>query len=129
MEFRDRSTVDHVLLAAVSREPGDGAAVRRAVHERSGARASLPSGLVHRALHRLERNRLVRREPGSRVYRLTASGRRVLRSHDRELDERLGLLRSLRDGDGPLTGGASATADRADRAPDSGPRRSARTAR
>ncbi|WP_224391830.1 PadR family transcriptional regulator [Pseudonocardia sp. ICBG1293] len=114
MRPRDRPTLDLLLLRAVHAAPGDGAAVLAAVHERSGGAVPLSAGSVHRALHRLERNRLVRRPAGSRGYRLTPLGGRVLRSRTREFEAHVRAVRALLPG-GAVTSGAGAGADRAGR--------------
>ncbi|GAA4968206.1 hypothetical protein GCM10025792_09080 [Pseudonocardia tropica] len=124
----DRSTLDLLLLGAVHDAPGDGAAVRAAVLDRSGGALALSAGLVYRALHRLERNRLVRRPAGSRGYRLTPGGERVLRSRTREFEAHVRAVRAVLPGGG-VTSGAGAAADRAGRARGSGPPRSDRTPR
>lgn len=124
----DRSTLDLLLLGAIHDAPGDGAAVRDAVLDRSGGALVLSAGPVYRALHRLERNRLVRRPAGSRGYRLTPGGERVLRSQTREFEAHVRAVRAVLPGGG-VTSGAGAAAGRAGRARGSGPPRSDRTPR
>lgn len=104
----DRSLLDLLLLGAVRAGPGDGAAVMQTVHERSGRTVELPRRAGYRALHRLERNRLVHRPDGT-GYRLTPSGVRSLRSRCREYDEQVRAVRAV-------TTAPGAGADRADRA-------------
>lgn len=108
MRINDRSLLDLLLLGAVRTEPGDGAAVLLAVHERSGRAVEVPRRSGYRALHRLERNRLVHRPDGT-GYRLTPSGVRSLRSRRREYDEQVRAVRAVTDAPG-------AGADRAGRA-------------
>ncbi|SFM75710.1 DNA-binding transcriptional regulator, PadR family [Pseudonocardia ammonioxydans] len=114
VRIEDRSLLDLLLLGAVATAPGDGAAVLRAVHERSDRAVELSRRVGYRALHRLERNRLVHRPDGS-GYRLTAAGTRSLRIRRREYDEQVRAVRAV-------TSGPGAAADRAGRVRGSGPR-------
>lgn len=76
--------LDLLLLAVIRDEPGDGATVMRELRDRSGGRFTPSSQTVYAALHRLERNRLIRRSEQTRRYRLTASGRRWLGTRRKE---------------------------------------------
>ncbi|MEQ3554036.1 helix-turn-helix transcriptional regulator [Pseudonocardia nematodicida] len=127
MRVRDRSMLDLLLLGAVRDEPGDGAAVMHAVNDRAG-RQVISTGSLYPALHRLERNRLVRRS-GRRVYQLTDSGERVLRSRVREFAAQARLVRAVLGDDVPVMDGAAGATGRAGRARGSGRRGSGRTAR
>ncbi|MFP5071018.1 PadR family transcriptional regulator [Pseudonocardia nantongensis] len=95
MRVRDRATLDLLILAAVHDEPGDGAAVAGLVRERSGGVVELGPGTVHRALHRLERNRLVHRPPGTTGYRLRPSGTRVLRRRRRDFEQWVDVVKAV----------------------------------
>ncbi len=78
--------LDLLLLAVIREEPGVGDALMRALREKSGGRFAPSSQSVYRALHRLERNRLVERSGAERHYKLTASGRRSLATKRKEWD-------------------------------------------
>lgn len=95
MRVRDRASLDLLILAAVHDEPGDGAAVARRVRERTGGLVELGPGTVHRALHRLERNRLVHRSPGPTGYRLTPSGTRVLHRKRQDFERWVDAVRAV----------------------------------
>ena len=79
---RDRTQFDLMLLAVVAQEPGDGYAVAATLTEQTRGRVTVPSRVVFTSLHRLTRNRLVRRKAG--VYVLTDSGTRSLAAKRRE---------------------------------------------
>ncbi|HEY2206037.1 MAG TPA: helix-turn-helix transcriptional regulator [Pseudonocardia sp.] len=82
-----RAVLDLLLLAAIRQAPGDGEAVRRLVREQAGSRFELSPGTLYPALHRLERNRLVRRSADDpRRYLLTEFGQRSLDRRRREWD-------------------------------------------
>ena len=79
LESYVRAYLDLLLLAVIRDEPGDAAAVMRELRERSGGRFTPTSQLVYKALHHLERNRLVQHaDIARRHYELTDSGRRSL---------------------------------------------------
>src|SRR5579875_2145413 len=73
--------LDSLILSVVSRGPLHGYAVIEMLKARSGGELSLPEGTVYPALHRLERDGLLRSDwsAGSgrrrRVYELTDRGR------------------------------------------------------
>lgn len=74
---RDRAHLDALVLASLAGTERDGHEVMEHLRRRGGAAAG-PSR-VFATLHRLARNRLVRRSPGDpRRYRLTATGERSL---------------------------------------------------
>jgi PadR family transcriptional regulator, regulatory protein PadR len=79
---RDRGQFDLVLLGIVAQEPGDGYAVASALRAQTGGRIAFSERTVFTSLHRLARNRLVRRK--GRVYALTDVGRRSLDAKRRE---------------------------------------------
>jgi PadR family transcriptional regulator, regulatory protein PadR len=76
--------LDALVLAALEAEPAHGYAVVRRLRSRSGEVFRLSEGTVYPALHRLERDRLVRSRWTSakgrrrRVYRITSAGREAL---------------------------------------------------
>ena len=79
--------LDLLLLAVLSTEPLHGYAVIQELRERSDDAFDLPEGTVYPALHRLERQRLIKSSWDSgenarkrRLYSLTASGRRHLKT-------------------------------------------------
>ena len=82
--------LDPVILAVLASDALHGYAVIEELKARSGGELDLAEGTVYPALHRLERRGLLRSSwttaegRRSRVYRLTASGRRELASRTRE---------------------------------------------
>lgn len=83
--------LDLLLLAVLSDEPLHGYAVIERLRAKSAETFDLPEGTVYPALHRLERDRLIksRWESGDnarrrRLYTLTATGRRHLRKRHAE---------------------------------------------
>ena len=78
--------LDLLLLSLLSDEPLHGYAVIEQLRVKSGEAFDLPEGTIYPALHRLERERLIKSkwESGAnarkrRLYTLTPSGRRTLR--------------------------------------------------
>lgn len=82
--------LDPLILAVLADDPLHGYAVIEELKARSGGELDLPEGTVYPALHRLEHRGLLRsawttvKGRRRRVYRLTASGRRELKSKARE---------------------------------------------
>ena len=76
--------LDGLLLAVVAEEPAHGYAIVERLRERSGGAFELPEGTVYPALHRLERDGLVKSRWTTangrkrRVYRVTPAGREGL---------------------------------------------------
>jgi PadR family transcriptional regulator PadR len=76
--------LDALVLAAVETEPAHGYAIVRRLGSRSGGVFRFSEGTVYPALHRLERDRLVRsrwtaaKGRRRRVYRITSAGREAL---------------------------------------------------
>ena len=76
--------LDALLLAVVGDEPAHGYALIERLRERSGGTFDLPEGTVYPALHRLERQELLRSRWDThsgrrrRVYELTDEGIRAL---------------------------------------------------
>ena len=79
-----RSHVDLLLLAVVEREPAHGYRIVEALRERSSDAFDLGEGTIYPALHRLEREGLLRSRWQTvdgrrrRIYRLTGGGKRAL---------------------------------------------------
>ena len=83
--------LDLLLLSVVSEAPRHGYAVIEQLRSKSGEAFDLPEGTVYPALHRLEREGLVRSrwESGEnarrrRLYTLTPTGRRRLQKRKAE---------------------------------------------
>ena len=80
-----RGHLDRLLLAVLAEAPGHGYELAQRLTARSDGELGVPEGSLYPALHRLEREGLVRSrwETGAgrkrRVYSLTAAGRRRLR--------------------------------------------------
>jgi PadR family transcriptional regulator PadR len=76
--------LDALVLAALEHEPAHGYAVIQRLRRRSADVFRLPEGTVYPALHRLERDRLVKSRwviangRRRRVYRLTRAGEEAL---------------------------------------------------
>src|SRR6266496_4144557 len=83
--------LDALLLAALEAGPAHGYAIIHALRESSGGRIDLPTGTVYPVLHRLERAGLISGSWSTaegrprRVYKLTAAGRRAVRSEERRV--------------------------------------------
>lgn len=81
-----RGHLDGLLLAVLADAPGHGYEIGQRLAARSGGRLGVPEGSLYPALHRLERNALVRSAWSSgqgrrrRTYELTAAGRRAAAS-------------------------------------------------
>ena len=82
-----QGTVDLLILRALQDSPSHGYAVSRFVRARTEGVLSLEDAALYQALHRLEARGLVSAEWGlsennrrARFYRLTAAGRRRLKS-------------------------------------------------
>ena len=91
-----RAHLDLLLLAAVRNEPGDGEAVMQELRRQSGGRFMPGARTIYSALHRLERNRLIRRSGGdARAYVLTVSGRRSLATKAQEWESFVQGVRGL----------------------------------
>ena len=81
--------LDLLLLAAVRQQPAHGYAIAEALRTQSHGAFDLPEGTIYPALHRLEHFGAVKSRWADvggrrrRVYALTLSGRRLLRSQER----------------------------------------------
>jgi PadR family transcriptional regulator PadR len=87
-----QGTLDVLVLRALSMGPRHGYAVSRWIHERTDATLRVDDAPLYKALHRLEHEGCVEAEWGvseshrrARFYRLTAKGRRLLRSEESAL--------------------------------------------
>jgi DNA-binding PadR family transcriptional regulator len=99
MRVRDRAHVDLLVLATLAEGARSGYEVRDALAERVGDSVSVPETRIFPTLHRLARNRLVRREhEGSRRYVLTDVGRRSLEARAAGAVRYAEAVRTLRDG-------------------------------
>lgn len=82
--------LDLLLLAVLSEGPAHGYAVIEALRTRSGGTFDLPEGTIYPALHRLERQGLLRSHWSEaslrrkRVYQLTRRGLQVLAKRQEE---------------------------------------------
>jgi PadR family transcriptional regulator len=98
-EQRLKGNLDLLLLAVLRHGPAHGYAVIRRLAEESDGVFDLPEGTVYPALHRLERERLVRstwdeRGPRRRrIYTITGRGVRALDESSREWSEFAGGMR------------------------------------
>ena len=82
-----QGTLDVVVLQAVSHGPVHGYDVARFIHEHSDGTLRVLDGALYTALHRLEARGWISAEWGlsekgkrAKFYRLTAAGRRALRT-------------------------------------------------
>jgi len=88
-----KGNLDLLLLAVLRRGPGHGYAIIRRLADESDGRFDLPEGTVYPALHRLEREGLVRstwdeRGPRRRrIYAISGKGVRALANSRREWTE------------------------------------------
>lgn len=93
--------LDVLLLAALEKGPGHGYAIKEKLRQTSGGRFDLPTGTIYPALHRLERDRLVRSSWSvvdgrrRRTYQLTASGQKHLARGRRASLEFASTLRTM----------------------------------
>jgi len=87
-----QGTLDVLVLRALSGRPRHGYDVSRWIHDRTDATLRVDDAPLYKALHRLEHDGSVEAEWGvsesrrrARFYRLTAKGRRRLRSKESAL--------------------------------------------
>jgi PadR family transcriptional regulator, regulatory protein PadR len=80
-----QGTLDLLILKALSLEPQHGWAISERLRQVSRAALQIPQGSLYPALHRLEKQRWISatwkmsaNKQRTRVYRLTAAGRRQL---------------------------------------------------
>jgi PadR family transcriptional regulator PadR len=101
-----RGTLDTVILRALTWQPMHGFEITTWLEERSGGALAIEDGALYHALVRLEKRELIVAEWGvtdnnrrARYYRLTAHGRRQLRSESaRLLRYTTGLISILTEG-------------------------------
>ncbi|MGH9888361.1 MAG: PadR family transcriptional regulator [bacterium] len=86
-----QGTLDVLVLRALSWRTMHGYAVARFIHETSGGSFAVLDGALYTSLHRLEEREWVDAEWGTsdtgkraRFYRLTAAGRRALRTETQQ---------------------------------------------
>ncbi len=82
-----QGTLDLLVLQALSFGPSHGYAVSTLIRQRTDGTLTVEDAALYQALHRLERQRLVRAEWGlsennrkAKYYQLTPKGRRQLRA-------------------------------------------------
>ena len=93
--FREalKGHLDLLLLAVLERGPAHGYALIESLRERSGGTFDLPEGTVYPALHRLEKDGLLRSDWSEdsgrrrRVYRLTPKGAEALSRRKTEWEQ------------------------------------------
>lgn len=88
----------HILLT-LAQEEMHGYGIRAAVEERTGGQLVLGPGTLYEAIHRMDENGWIAEvdvEGRRRVYRITASGRRVLDDELRRLGEIVDFARGAR---------------------------------
>jgi transcriptional regulator len=80
-----QGTLDLLILQTLQHSPRHGYSITQAIRTNSGERLQVDTGSLYPALHRLERQKLVaaswelsEKRQRTRVYRLTARGRRQL---------------------------------------------------
>jgi DNA-binding PadR family transcriptional regulator len=94
--LRDRERGDTLVLAALTSGELDGYEVARRLHDDAGRTPRPSAQQIFASLHRLQRNRLVRRAPRDpRRYHLTATGSRVLAARTAAADAYAAALHSL----------------------------------
>jgi PadR family transcriptional regulator, regulatory protein PadR len=82
--------LDLLLLAILAEEPAHGYAVIESLRSRSGGTFALPEGTIYPALHRLERQGLLRSSWSEdsarrkRIYQLTPKGQQSLAKRQEE---------------------------------------------
>jgi PadR family transcriptional regulator PadR len=97
-----QGTLDLLILQVLQWGPQHGYAISQALRTESGERLRVDTGSLYPALHRLERRKVIAAEwklsenkQRTRVYRLTAEGRKQLvseRSRWSELSEAIGRI-------------------------------------
>ena len=96
--IRDRERADTLVLAALTSGALDGYGVSRRLQDAAGRTPHPSAQQVFASLHRLHRNRLVRRSTDDpRRYRLTSTGSRVLAARTAAADAYAAALHTLQD--------------------------------
>lgn len=94
--LRDRERCDTLVLAALASADRDGYGVLHRLQEGARGTPQPSAQQVFASLHRLARNRLVRRSPDdARRYRLTGTGSRVLAARTAAADAYAASLHDL----------------------------------
>jgi transcriptional regulator len=95
-------TLDVLVLRALSFGPMHGYAIARFIRDGSGEAFRILDGALYTALHRLEERGCVEAEWGSsdkgkraKFYRLTAAGRRALRSEQARWEQYVAAVASV----------------------------------
>jgi DNA-binding PadR family transcriptional regulator len=96
--LRDRERCDTLVLATLTAGDRDGYGVLRRLQEGALGTPQPSAQQVFASLHRLHRNRLLRRSSEDpRRYRLTATGSRVLTARTSAADAYAAALHTLQD--------------------------------
>jgi transcriptional regulator len=97
-----QGTLDLLILKAVSLSPLHGYGVLLRIQQISGDRLEILQGSLYPALYRLEHQGLIASEWGesdnkrkAKYYRLTAAGRRQLRTEAEKWSKMAGLMASI----------------------------------
>lgn len=97
-------TVDVLVLRTLAFGPMHGYAISQLVRNRTDGAIAIQSAALYQALHRLERNKLVRGWWGvsdtnrrSKFYEITAAGRKKLRAQSTELRAYVAALLAVLD--------------------------------
>jgi PadR family transcriptional regulator PadR len=97
-------TVDVLVLRTLAFGPMHGYAISQLVRNRTDGAIAIQSAALYQALHRLERNKLVRGWWGlsdtnrrSKFYEITAAGRKKLRAQSNELRAYVAALLAVLD--------------------------------
>lgn len=97
MATYDRTQLDLLLLGAVAQEASTGYEAASTVRTRTRGAVTVSPQTAFQALHRLTRNRLMRRLPDQR-YELTSTGERVLAARHRRWRRVDTAVKEMRDG-------------------------------
>src|ERR1700687_6131922 len=97
-----RGTLDLLLLQTLQWGPQHGYALTQSIRTDSGERLQVDTGSLYPALHRLERQGFIAAEwkisgnkQRTRVYRLTAAGKKQLRSERSRWEEISGAIAAI----------------------------------
>ncbi len=96
--LRDRERCDTLVLAALTSGDRDGYEVAQRLRDTAAGTPQPSAQQIFASLHRLHRNRLLRRAPADpRRYRLTTTGSRALAARTRAADAYAAALHALQD--------------------------------
>ncbi len=97
-----QGTLDMLILKAVSLGPLHGYGILLRIQQISGERLQIQQGSLYPALYRLEHQGWIASQWGesenkrkAKYYRLTAAGRRALRSETEQWDEMAGAIAAV----------------------------------